>query len=513
MLPTILATIFLVLPAQALWPQPRALQTGSSALRLSPSFSIHISLDNAPSDLQSAVTRTESFLKNDKLERLVVGRAAADTAAIADARTLSSLSVSLSGHTSVKSITAEAQASLTSRDEAYELNIPSNGQAATLTANSTLGLLRGLTTFQQMWYWDDGTIYTLNTPVNVQDSPAFLNTLHWHVSDSQSFPLQVPGFMELSQKGAYSSSSVYSPSDIGSIVSYAGAEIDMPGHTSVISASHPEHVACAEATPWSSFAAEPPAGQLRLATPATITFTKGLVTAVAKMFPSTLFSTGGDEVNTPCYAQDAETQAALGASGQSLAQALTAFADTMHDALRGEGKTPVVWEEMVLDYNVTLKNDTVVMVWQSSQNAAAVAQKGYRFVHAASDYFYLDCGAGEWIGGDPSGNSWCDPFKTWQKAYTFDPLMNLTADQTELVLGGEHLLWTEQSSPANLDSIVWPRAAAGAEVFWSGAGGNGSSALTRLHDVAYRMAQRGVNAIKLQPEWCALRPGVCDLTA
>ena len=28
-----------------------------------------------------------------------------------------------------------------------------------------------------------------------------------------------------------------------------------------------------------------------------------------------------------------------------------------------------------------------------------------------------------------------------------------------------------------------------------------------------RMRQRGVNAISLQPEWCALRPGVCDLTA
>lgn len=31
-------------------------------------------------------------------------------------------------------------------------------------------------------------------------------------------------------------------------------EIDTPGHTSVISKAHPEHIACAEATPWSSFA-------------------------------------------------------------------------------------------------------------------------------------------------------------------------------------------------------------------------------------------------------------------
>lgn len=35
-----------------------------------------------------------------------------------------------------------------------------------------------------------------------------------------------------------------------------------------------------------------------------------------------------------------------------------------------------------------------------------------------------------------NSNSWCDPFKTWQKAYSFDPVANLTADQAKLVLGG-----------------------------------------------------------------------------
>ena len=31
-------------------------------------------------------------------------------------------------------------------------------------------------------------------------------------------------------------------------------EIDTPGHTSVISKSHPEHVACFVSSPWSTFA-------------------------------------------------------------------------------------------------------------------------------------------------------------------------------------------------------------------------------------------------------------------
>ena len=49
-----------------------------------------------------------------------------------------------------------------------------------------------------------------------------LNQFHWHVVDSQSFPLQVPGFAEVAAKGAYSSSMTFSPSDVADIVSYAG---------------------------------------------------------------------------------------------------------------------------------------------------------------------------------------------------------------------------------------------------------------------------------------------------
>jgi hexosaminidase len=116
----------------------------------------------------------------------------------------------------------------------------------------------------------------------------------------------------------------------------------VPGHTSAISKAHPEYVACAEAKPWAAYANEPPAGQLRLASPATINFTASLLSAVAKLFPSTLFSTGGDEINAQCYQADAQTQHDLG--GRSLNQALDGFTQATHGALRNLGKTPVVWE-------------------------------------------------------------------------------------------------------------------------------------------------------------------------
>ena len=79
---------------------------------------------------------------------------------------------------------------------------------------------------------------------------------------------------------------------------------------------------------------------------------------------------------------------------------------------------------------------------------------------------------------------------------------------------GQQLLWTEQSSPQNLDSIVWPRAASSAEVTGAtlpdGNARNVSYALPRLHDMRYRMVRRGVSAIPLQPHWCALRPSLCE---
>jgi len=53
---------------------------------------------------------------------------------------------------------------------------------------------------------------------------------------------------------------------------------------------------------------EPPAGQLRVANAATTQFTANLMKEVSSMFPSKLFSTGGDELNMNCYTSDGPTQ-------------------------------------------------------------------------------------------------------------------------------------------------------------------------------------------------------------
>ena len=177
MLALILTSLLAFTPASALWPLPTSLKTGSTGLRLASNFHIHLSVQHAPEDLQAAVKRTQGYLKTDKLERLVIGRGESDSSTIRNAKQLSSLAVSLtSTNGAVRSISDEAMDELENRDEAYSLTVPGDGSAATLKANSTLGLFRGLTTFGQLWYEFDGTTYTLEAPIQISDAPTYVRS-------------------------------------------------------------------------------------------------------------------------------------------------------------------------------------------------------------------------------------------------------------------------------------------------------------------------------------------------
>ena len=164
--------------ASALWPMPRDLQTGTTLLKLSNKFDIQISsIPQAPQDLHDAISRTMSHLKSDQLQRLIVGRGANDSAALADAPSLARLTVSLAPNSPpIKSIMEEATKEITKRIESYSLTIPDTDQGvATLTANSSLGLLRGLTTFEQLVYEVSGIGYLHQAPVKItNDSPAYV---------------------------------------------------------------------------------------------------------------------------------------------------------------------------------------------------------------------------------------------------------------------------------------------------------------------------------------------------
>lgn len=136
-------------------------------------------------------------------------------------------------------------------DESYELTVPESGGKATLHAKTVFGALRGLETFSQIVMFDfDSEAYTIPfAPWTVTDTPRFphrglmfdsarhfepiatikalidslpyakLNVLHWHMSDSQSFPFEVKG--KNLWKGAYSDQEKFTQLDVAEVVEYA----------------------------------------------------------------------------------------------------------------------------------------------------------------------------------------------------------------------------------------------------------------------------------------------------
>lgn len=158
-------------------------------------------------------------------------------------------------------------------DESYTLELMPKGKIleAQITGKSFFGARHGLETLGQMIWWDEsagreGALRVLSR-ASVEDKPTFpyrgllvdtgrqffpierlkrvidgmaaskLNSFHWHLSDSQSFPFDSAQFPEMARWGAYSGDQIYTPDDVKDLADYARIrgirvliEIDSPAH-------------------------------------------------------------------------------------------------------------------------------------------------------------------------------------------------------------------------------------------------------------------------------------------
>ncbi len=325
-------------------------------------------------------------------------------------------------------------------DESYTLELNEQGNV-TLTANTSIGLARGLTTFTQLYYIHSNgkDAYTPLAPVKIFDEPKFehrginldvsrnffpvedikrqidaiaynkMNRLHLHVTDSQSWPLVIPSLPELSAKGAYRPDLVYTPEDFEEMQRHAAiqgvemiTEIDMPGHTSSIHYAFPDLIAAFNIQPdWNVYAAEPPSGTLKLNSTAVDDFLEKLLDdLLPRISPySSYFHTGGDEVNQNAYTLDETVKSSDFNILQPLMQK---FIDRNHDQVRSKGLTPVVWEEMLLSWKLNLGDDVVVQSWQSSESVAQIVATGHKAL--VGNYKY-------WV----SLSTYLSPFISFQK--------------------------------------------------------------------------------------------------
>ncbi|KAL5574530.1 hypothetical protein UlMin_016229 [Ulmus minor] len=458
-------------------------------------------------------------------------------------------------------------------NESYNLIIPAVGGSASLTAQTVWAAMRGLETFSQL-VWGKPSIVAVG--LTISDSPIFghrgimldtsrnyykvedilrtieamsankLNVFHWHITDSHSFPLVIPSEPELAARGSYGSDMQYSPDDVKRIVDFGFEhgvrvlpEIDSPGHTGSWAEAYPEIVACANkfwwpaGTKWEDrLASEPGTGHLNPLHPKTYQVLTNVIRDVVAAFPESLYHSGADEIIPNCWKSDPTIKSFL-SKGGTLSQLLEIFINNTLPFIVSHNRTVVYWEDVLLDATVRVdpsllpREHTILQTWNNGHNnTKLIVSSGYRVIVSSSDFYYLDCGHGDFIGNDSrydqqtgsgqgNGASWCGPFKTWQLIYNYDIDFGLTEEEKKLVLGGEVALWSEQADPTVLDSRIWPRASALAESLWSGnkdemGKKRFGEATDRLNEWRNRMVSRGIGAEPIQPLWCTRNPGMCN---
>ncbi|KAB8266264.1 glycoside hydrolase superfamily [Aspergillus pseudonomiae] len=380
-----------------------------------------------------------------------------------------------------------------------------------------------------------------------------LNVLHWHIDDAQSWPIWVDAYPEM-VKDAYSPHEIYSRNDVRNIVNYARArgirvipEIDMPSHSSSgWKQVDPEMVTCTDSW-WSNddwplhTAVEPNPGQLDIIYNKTYEVVGNVYKELSDIFPDHWFHVGGDEIQPNCFnfsthvtnwfAEDPSR------TYHDLAQYWIDHAVPIFQNYSKERRL-VMWEDIVLSAENAhdVPKNIVMQSWNNGlEYISNLTARGYDVIVSSSDFMYLDCGHGGFVTNDPrynvmsnpdantpsfnyggNGGSWCAPYKTWQRIYDYDFTLNLTETQAKHVIGATAPLWGEQVDDINVSSMFWPRAAALAELVWSGNrdadGKKRTTELTqRILNFREYLVANGVQAQALVPKYCLQHPHACDL--
>jgi hexosaminidase len=536
------------------WPLPRQWTNGTASLLVAGALVFDMPATTAvPATLSSAFEyyRALTFTHKERERERSVG-------ALTDelTRTISRVQVQVD-------LLSEAHPQQNT-DESYTLTIPAtNGPrwvnrqpggltqvgsiTASLSAKTVYGALHGLETLSQLIYYDfDMGRYRLDAaPWHIDDKPRFthrgllldtarhfqpvsaikqlidslsfakMNLLHWHLTDSESFPLEFRSHPELWQ-GSFSNRERYSQSDVEEVVEHARlrgvrviAELDMPGHTaswckgvpSVCSHTQPLDVNCAI---W---------GVLNVASDATYALVEDLLDELLLLFPDELIHLGGDEVDTSCWMKTPAVKTWLDEQNMNATEAYGYFVRRVADMAIAKGRRPVHWVEVFNHFGGNITSGTsdslppqeVVHVWKDPQTLARVVAAGHEAILSNSQ----DNAAWNPLRRVPhgAGRVWYLDYNDvdWAQMYAVEPCADIDRDEdcARFVLGGEGALWGTQVDSSDLMQSAWPRLAAIAERLWSNRSSKPKSdpaheeaainaALPRLEAFRCLLMQRGV---------------------
>jgi hexosaminidase len=180
----------------------------------------------------------------------------------------------------------------------------------------------------------------------------------------------------------------------------------------------------------------------------TYKFLDTFVAEMAAIFPDSFLHIGGDENNGVEWKANPRIQTFMREHKLADTAALqNYFNQRLLKILEKHGKHMIGWDEVLTP---DLPKDIVVQSWRGFDSLAAGAKNGYRSILSAGYYLNHMFPAAEHYAVDPLPQS-----------------NDLTTEQQARILGGEACIWTEQTTPRDIDSRIWPRTAAIAERLWS----------------------------------------------
>lgn len=334
------------------------------------------------------------------------------------------------------------------------------------------------------------------------------NHLHLHLTDDQGWRVHIDSWPLLTEKASGTSAlgdkgGFYTKADYREIVEYAAErhmvlvpEVDLPGHTHAIGLAYPEIVEAPVLNDVLISSSEalgqplPVMGEsyigwgvghssVRIGEERTYEFVRDVLTELAEMTPGKYLHIGGDE--------------SLGTTEEDFAK----FVSRATEIAAATGKTPMAWHEVGAVSDIA--EGTVGQYWGSLEPKGTHAEEAEHFiarggslVMSPSDAAYLDM---KYSAEFPLGLSWAGLIPV-QKAYEWEPT-KIVGVPEEAILGIEAPLWSESTRTfADVEQLVFPRAAAHAETAWSPAEGAErvwESFRTRVAAVAVDWDARGIN--------------------
>ncbi|XP_014243323.1 chitooligosaccharidolytic beta-N-acetylglucosaminidase [Cimex lectularius] len=440
-------------------------------------------------------------------------------------------------------------------DESYKLSIKNYGKNIEVEINATtvFGTRHALETLLQLTatqYKNKRCVILMLTKADIKDRPVFrhrgllidtsrtflpladiertidgmssvkLNVLHWHATDTHSFPLAFDTLPQLAELGAYSSKEVYTTKDMKHVIEYGKLrgvrvllEIDSPGHAGNGWQFGEKNglgklSLCVNKEPWRRYCVQPPCGQMNPANPNLYRVLGQMYKEISTMFQQEMFHMGGDEVHLPCWMASDEVLKYMDEHRIPRTEDgyMTLWAEFHGKALNawdravGHSHTrPVLWSsqltspERITDYLDPKRY--IIETWADANDPLPedLISKGYSVIYATRDVWYLDHG----FWGQTT-------YHNWAKVYDYQIPLDYS------VLGGEACMWGELASTYNFDMKVWPRAAALAERLWSSPPIKSMDAKYRLIAQVGRLFKLGINADQIMPEWCSLNEGRCE---